>query len=151
MGKILLPWKLPPSLRSSSPPNEPNESSISVQVQKKRCHSLVSCLEMSHWMHNTPSHVLISKCQIRFKNQAVSVGCCFYLKIHAFFFSVCLCVFDRVILLLATRNRHESTGTASLTAGPDSSASFSSLMMAVVVPENTVLPPHDSTRKETTQ
>lgn len=35
-----------------------------------------------------------------------------------------------------------------LTAGPDSSASFSPLMMAVVVPENTVLPPHNSTCKE---
>lgn len=35
-----------------------------------------------------------------------------------------------------------------LTAGPDSSASFSPLMMAVAVPENTVLPPHNSTCKE---
>jgi len=60
-------------------------------------------------------------------------------------------VCDRVILFLATRSRHESTGTASHTAGPDSSASFSPLMMAVVVPENTVLPPHSSTRKETNQ
>lgn len=56
---------------------------------------------------------------MKFKSRSFSFGCCFYLKIHRLhsvqmhFFSLNVCVFNRVILLLATRNLRESTGTAS--------------------------------------